>query len=176
MTQHWIYLSIYQVFIVSNLYPHVSDVSLPAALSLQGGPHNHQIGGLAVQLLEVDSPMFKDTLDDICPTTFYRNKKRTGTGTDQTENIWKALRFFVVSFGSDVPGVRQAGGFWFFLLFHWNFEFCEIRKVLWQDLDAMWGESQCKGLGRYFDGQRSQAGIGWFGTKRATKHCETLFF
>ena len=28
--------------------------------ALQGGPHNHQIGGLAAQLLEVDSPMFKD--------------------------------------------------------------------------------------------------------------------
>ena len=176
MTQHWIYLSIFRY----SLYPiciHMSPMCLYLRNSLQGGPHNHQIGGLAVQLLEVDSPMFKDTLDDICPTTFYRNKKRTGTGTDQTENIWKALRFFVVSFGSDVPGVRQAGGFCFFLTFSlkcWNF--CEIRKGLWQDFDAMWGESQCKGLGRYFDGQRSQAGIGWFGTKRATKHCETLFF
>jgi len=28
--------------------------------SRQGGPHNHQIGALAVQLLEVDSPMFKE--------------------------------------------------------------------------------------------------------------------
>ena len=28
--------------------------------ALQGGPHNHQIGALAVQLLEVDSPMFKE--------------------------------------------------------------------------------------------------------------------
>merc|ERR1712060_75633 len=27
---------------------------------LQGGPHNHQIGGLAAQLLEVDTPEFKE--------------------------------------------------------------------------------------------------------------------
>ena len=44
------------------MYPYLSDVSLPA--ELQGGPHNHQIGGLAVQLLEVDSPMFKDGWTD----------------------------------------------------------------------------------------------------------------
>merc|ERR1740139_386246 len=28
--------------------------------ALQGGPHNHQIGGLAVQLLEVQTPLFKE--------------------------------------------------------------------------------------------------------------------
>ena len=44
------------------MYPYLSDVSLPA--ELQGGPHNHQIGALAVQLLEVDSPMFKDGWTD----------------------------------------------------------------------------------------------------------------
>lgn len=128
MTQHWIYLSIYQIFIVSNLYPHVSDVSLPAALSLQGGPHNHQIGGLAVQLLEVDSPMFKDTLDTFGPTfvqqRFTETKRRTGTGTDQTENIWKALQALrgFIRIGCNQEYAKQVGfGFSYFFLEILNF-------------------------------------------------------
>ena len=40
--------------------PDIKDrIDMAVFPALQGGPHNHQIGALAVQLLEVDSPMFK---------------------------------------------------------------------------------------------------------------------
>merc|ERR1712057_56232 len=40
-------------------YPDIKDrIDMAVFPALQGGPHNHQIGGLAVQLKEVDTPEF----------------------------------------------------------------------------------------------------------------------
>merc|ERR1719345_20369 len=40
-------------------YPDIKDkIDMAVFPGLQGGPHNHQIGALAAQLLEVDSPDF----------------------------------------------------------------------------------------------------------------------
>ena len=41
----------------------------------QGGPHNHQIGALAVQLLEVDSPMFKEPSRSVASPSRLRHAK-----------------------------------------------------------------------------------------------------
>lgn len=35
--------------------------------SLQGGPHNHQIGALAVALKQVATPEFKAYAQQVCP-------------------------------------------------------------------------------------------------------------
>merc|ERR1719271_796093 len=40
-------------------FPDIKDrIDMAVFPALQGGPHNHQIGGLAAQLLEVNTPEF----------------------------------------------------------------------------------------------------------------------
>merc|ERR1712032_256161 len=57
---------------------------------LQGGPHNHQIGGLAAQLLEVNSPAFTDYAKAVCTnaSTLAAALKEKGhkLATDGTDN------------------------------------------------------------------------------------------
>lgn len=48
-------------FKYSERYPDIKErIDMAVFPGLQGGPHNHQIGGLAVQLLEVQSDSFKE--------------------------------------------------------------------------------------------------------------------
>merc|ERR1712232_570441 len=48
-------------FKYSDKIPDIKErIDMAVFPGLQGGPHNHQIGGLAVQLLEVQSQSFKD--------------------------------------------------------------------------------------------------------------------
>merc|ERR1711933_252499 len=48
-------------FKYSEQMPDIKErIDMAVFPGLQGGPHNHQIGGLAVQLLEVTSPSFKE--------------------------------------------------------------------------------------------------------------------
>jgi len=48
-------------FKYSDKIPDIKErIDMAVFPALQGGPHNHQIGGLAVQLLEVQSPLFKE--------------------------------------------------------------------------------------------------------------------
>merc|ERR1712061_224919 len=48
-------------FKYSDKVPDIKDrIDMAFFPGLQGGPHNHQIGGLATQLLEVDSPAFTE--------------------------------------------------------------------------------------------------------------------
>merc|ERR1712170_278411 len=48
-------------FKYSEKFPDIKDrIDMAVFPALQGGPHNHQIGGLATQLLEVNSPAFKE--------------------------------------------------------------------------------------------------------------------
>jgi len=48
-------------FKYSDKIPDIKErIDMAVFPGLQGGPHNHQIGGLAVQLLEVKSPEFKE--------------------------------------------------------------------------------------------------------------------
>merc|ERR1712228_999137 len=45
----------------SDRIPDIKDrIDMAVFPGLQGGPHNHQIGGLAAQLLEVSSPAFAE--------------------------------------------------------------------------------------------------------------------
>eukprot|EP00439_Symbiodinium_sp_Y106_P078543 s1030_g17.t1 len=63
--------------------------------ALQGGPHNHQIGGLAAQLLEVDSPMFKEyakqvkaNAKSLADTLMSKGHKLASDGTDNHLLLW----------------------------------------------------------------------------------------
>merc|ERR1719264_1902869 len=48
-------------FKYTDKLPHIKErIDMAVFPALQGGPHNHQIGGLAVQLLEVQSESFKE--------------------------------------------------------------------------------------------------------------------
>merc|ERR1712194_660821 len=48
-------------FKYSDAMPDIKErIDMAVFPGLQGGPHNHQIGGLAVQLLEVATPAFKE--------------------------------------------------------------------------------------------------------------------
>jgi glycine hydroxymethyltransferase len=48
-------------FKYTEKYPDIKDrIDMAVFPALQGGPHNHQIGGLACQLLEVATPEFKE--------------------------------------------------------------------------------------------------------------------
>merc|ERR1711860_392541 len=51
---------------------------------LQGGPHNHQIGGLAVQLLEVQSDSFKQYSKQVIEN----GHKLASDGTDNHLVLW----------------------------------------------------------------------------------------
>merc|ERR1719343_1112084 len=63
--------------------------------ALQGGPHNHQIGGLAVQLLEVQSNEFKeyskavvDNARALGQTLMEKGHKLASDGTDNHLVLW----------------------------------------------------------------------------------------
>jgi len=63
--------------------------------ALQGGPHNHQIGGLAVQLLEVQSESFRDYSKAVvenarvlAETLRAKGHKLASDGTDNHLVLW----------------------------------------------------------------------------------------
>merc|ERR1712137_781372 len=63
--------------------------------ALQGGPHNHQIGGLAVQLLEVQSDSFKEYSKAVVEsarvlgeTLMAKGHKLASDGTDNHLLLW----------------------------------------------------------------------------------------
>ena len=53
-------------FKYSEKFPDIKErIDMAVFPGLQGGPHNHQIGGLAAQLLEVATPEFKPYSKDV---------------------------------------------------------------------------------------------------------------
>merc|ERR1712125_270929 len=63
--------------------------------ALQGGPHNHQIGGLATQLLEVNSPAFKEYSANVVTNAkalaaalMEKGHKLASDGTDNHLVLW----------------------------------------------------------------------------------------
>merc|ERR1712060_947777 len=78
---------------------------------LQGGPHNHQIGGLAVQLLEVKTDSFKQyskNVVDNCATLgkelMAKGHKLASDGTDNHLVLWD-VRPHGLQGGEGVRGV-----------------------------------------------------------------------
>merc|ERR1712238_369867 len=63
--------------------------------ALQGGPHNHQIGALAAQLLEVNTPHFVEYSKNVCTnaktlaeTLMAKGHKLASDGTDNHLVLW----------------------------------------------------------------------------------------
>merc|ERR1712045_730286 len=83
-------------FKYTDLIPDIKDrIDMAVFPGLQGGPHNHQIGALAAQLLEVNSPAFTEyskavvanakTLGD---TLMEKGHKIATDGTDNHLVLW----------------------------------------------------------------------------------------
>merc|ERR1712196_642250 len=77
-------------------YPDIKDrIDMAVFPALQGGPHNHQIGGLACQLLEVATPEFKEyskcvveNAATLAATLVEKGHKLATGGTDNHLVLW----------------------------------------------------------------------------------------
>merc|ERR1712087_679174 len=83
-------------FKYSDKIPDIKErIDMAVFPGLQGGPHNHQIGGLAVQLLEVQSDEFKkyskavvDNARALGQTLMEKGHKLASDGTDNHLVLW----------------------------------------------------------------------------------------
>ena len=83
-------------FKYTDKIPDIKDrIDMAVFPALQGGPHNHQIGALAAQLLEVDTPMFKDyarqvkaNAKTLAETLMGKGHKLASDGTDNHLLLW----------------------------------------------------------------------------------------
>merc|ERR1712183_892623 len=83
-------------FKYSDKFPDIKErIDMAVFPALQGGPHNHQIGGLAAQLLEVNSPEFvqyaKEVVSNaqtLAETLKSKGHKLASDGTDNHLVLW----------------------------------------------------------------------------------------
>jgi glycine hydroxymethyltransferase len=83
-------------FKYSEKYPDIKErIDMAVFPGLQGGPHNHQIGALATQLLEVGSPEFTDYSKKVCSNAkalaaalISKGHKLASDGTDNHLVLW----------------------------------------------------------------------------------------
>merc|ERR1712217_368779 len=77
-------------------FPDIKErIDMAVFPGLQGGPHNHQIGGLAAQLLEVSSDSFKEyskavvaNAKTLADTLKEKGHKLASDGTDNHLVLW----------------------------------------------------------------------------------------
>merc|ERR1711871_880839 len=80
----------------SDKIPDIKDrIDMAVFPALQGGPHNHQIGGLAAQLLEVNTPEFVDCSKQVVENArtlaealMAKGHKLASNGTDNHLVLW----------------------------------------------------------------------------------------
>jgi glycine hydroxymethyltransferase len=83
-------------FKYSEMMPDIKErIDMAVFPGLQGGPHNHQIGGLAAQLLEVNTPEFKEYSKAVrenarilATTLQEKGHKLASDGTDNHLVLW----------------------------------------------------------------------------------------
>merc|ERR1712137_721472 len=83
-------------FKYQDKFPDIKErIDMAVFPGLQGGPHNHQIGALACQLLEVATPEFKDYLKQVCENAkslgealMSKGHKLASGGTDNHLLLW----------------------------------------------------------------------------------------
>merc|ERR1740121_3364605 len=83
-------------FKYSDKIPDIKErIDMAVFPGLQGGPHNHQIGGLAAQLLEVSTPEFKEystqvkvNADALAKALQEKGHKLASDGTDNHLVLW----------------------------------------------------------------------------------------
>merc|ERR1711957_1057580 len=67
-------------FKYQDKYPDIKEhIDMAVFPALQGGPHNHQIGGLACQLLEVVTPEFKEYSKQACERRHRQSSSSLGS-------------------------------------------------------------------------------------------------
>merc|ERR1712139_290226 len=80
----------------SEAYPDIKErIDMAVFPALQGGPHNHQIGALAAQLLEVNTPEFKEyskkvvaNASTLAAELMAKGHKLASDGTDNHLILW----------------------------------------------------------------------------------------
>merc|ERR1712178_638231 len=83
-------------FKYSDKYPDIKErIDMAVFPGLQGGPHNHQIGALAAQLLEVNTPEFVEYSKQVCANAKAlaaalkaKGHKLASDGTDNHLVLW----------------------------------------------------------------------------------------
>merc|ERR1711972_240267 len=83
-------------FKYTDKIPDIKDrIDMAVFPGLQGGPHNHQIGGLAAQLLEVNTPAFTEyskavvaNANTLAATLKEKGHKLATDGTDNHLVLW----------------------------------------------------------------------------------------
>lgn len=83
-------------FKYSDKIPDIKErIDMAVFPGLQGGPHNHQIGGLATQLLEVPTPAFKEYSKEVVANSkalaaalMAKGHKLASDGTDNHLILW----------------------------------------------------------------------------------------
>jgi len=83
-------------FRYSEFYPDIKEkIDMAVFPGLQGGPHNHQIGALATQLLEVNTPEFVEYSKQVCTNAkalaaalLAKGHKLASDGTDNHLVLW----------------------------------------------------------------------------------------
>merc|ERR1712054_69672 len=83
-------------FKYSERYPDIKErIDIAVFPALQGGPHNHQIGGLAAQLLEVNTPDFVEYAKNVVENAkilatelMAKGHKLASDGTDNHLILW----------------------------------------------------------------------------------------
>merc|ERR1711972_834386 len=83
-------------FKYSDKLPDIKErIDMAVFPALQGGPHNHQIGALAAQLLEVNTPDFVEYSKNVCTnaktlaeTLMAKGHKLASDGTDNHLVLW----------------------------------------------------------------------------------------
>merc|ERR1712176_561772 len=83
-------------FKYQDKYPDIKErIDMAVFPALQGGPHNHQIGALACQLLEVATPEFKEYSQQVCANAkalgealVSKGHKLASGGTDNHLILW----------------------------------------------------------------------------------------
>merc|ERR1711941_24918 len=83
-------------FKYSDKYPDIKErIDMAVFPGLQGGPHNHQIGALAAQLLEVNTPEFVEYSKEVianskalAETLMAKGHKLASDGTDNHLILW----------------------------------------------------------------------------------------
>merc|ERR1711990_1316682 len=83
-------------FRYSDAFPDIKErIDMAVFPGLQGGPHNHQIGALAAQLLEVNTPEFVEYSKQVCANAkalaaalMEKGHKLASDGTDNHLVLW----------------------------------------------------------------------------------------
>jgi len=120
-------------FKYSEAYPDIKErIDMAVFPGLQGGPHNHQIGALAAQLLEVNTPEFVEYSKQVvlnakalAEALIAKGHKLASDGTDNHLVLWDLLCYMRLWF--TLPSrtcFKLRPGLLFVLVLFWVWQAC----------------------------------------------------